>query len=297
MGFFSNGLNQAYSDMVLRNNAPTGNDVWSLTGRTLRGLSEVSGRVCNIVFIGQSTNNNGVQGFSSVSNGPNIFNLSIAHPMRDKIFEAKEPLLVSDIAGGHHGMHYADQLISGGYCDQVILTPIAAGGSYAADFAPGGGTVGGVYAGSRTGSLAYRIALAAKIINYAGLHGIPTIIDWQQGEWDSDPTPTTTANYKAALNGVIAEFRRVGLLRAGNIMFIHKCTRPSNSAENKNIIRQAQAEVVDGELVKAGADIDTLGAEYRHDGTHFNQSGAAAQAALKVAVVSGYLSERFAEMG
>lgn len=288
MGFASNGIDQSVADLKLRDNAPTGNDTWSLDGRILRNMSDLTGRVCNVVFIGQSTNNNGVEGTSVVQHGANIFNLSIAHPMRDKIYQAKEPLLVSDIVQGHHGMHYADQLISGGHCDNVVLTPIAAGGSFAADFAPGGGIVRD--GTRRTGSLAYRIGLAARCIAYAGLHGVPTIIDWQQGEWDSDPIPTTYANHKAALQSIISEFRRVGLLRAGNVMFVNKCTRPENPTSNKTPIRQAQSDVCDGNLVKTGADIDTLGPQYRYDGTHFNQMGAAAQAALKVPFAAAYLT-------
>jgi hypothetical protein len=290
MSFSSSGLDQRTVDLKVRSNAPLNDDTWSLSGRTLRDISEITGRACNIVFIGQSTNNNSVQSTTTPANPTKLFNLSLSHPMRSNIYQAKEPLLASDITNGHHGMALGDQLIVGGYRDSVVLTPVAIGGSYVADYAPGGGTAGGQFPGVRTGSLAYRIGLAARTIRNAGLHDLPTIIDWQQGEWDSDNTPTTYANYKAALEKVIAELKLVGLLRTGNVMFVHKCTRLTNSSTSRNIIRQAQADVVDGGLVRAGADIDILDLSYRYDDAHFTVAGAAAQAALKVPLIVNFLA-------
>ncbi|WLB18935.1 hypothetical protein [Bradyrhizobium japonicum] len=153
----------------------------------------------------------------------------------------------------------------------------------------GGGTAGGVFAGTSTGDIAYRIGLAARCIANAGLSGLKTIIDWQQGEWDSDNTSTTQANYTAALNGIIAEYKRVGLLKTGNVMFINKCTRITETTTNRNNIRNGQAAVVDAGLVRTGGDIDTLDSSNRYDGTHFTASGAAAQAALKLAGMSNFI--------
>lgn len=291
--FSSNGADQRLVDLNLRPNSPMNPDTWSLSGRTLRDISDITGRVCNIVFFGQSTNNNSVEGgFYTATNPTKIFNLSIAHPMKTKIFQAEEPLLVSDITDGHHGMALADKLITDGDCDNVVLTLGACGGSYAADYSPVGGVVGGTHgAGMRAGALAYRIGLAARSIANAGLSDVPTIIDWQQGEWDSDGTPTTYANHLLALQNVIAEFRRVGLLRAGNIMLIHKCTRLTNSSSNRNIIRDAQADAAEGDFVLAGADIDTLGAGDRlEDMTHFSAAGAISQANLKAPLIAGFLA-------
>lgn len=289
--FSSNGIEQRISDLNLRSNSPVSNDATNLSGRVLRNLSDLTGRVCNIVFIGQSTNSNTIQNSTPTPQNPTkIFNLSIGHPMQTQIFQAQEPLLSSDAILGHHGMPLADGLISDGVIDNVVLTNISAGASYAADWAPEGGVVGGNQAGVRPGSLAYRIGLAARVIAFAGLWNIPTIIDWQQGEWDSDATPTTYANHKTALEGVISEFRRVGLLRVGSVMFINKCTRISNSSASRNIIRQAQTDVVDGILVRAGSDIDSLGSSYRPDGTHFSSAGAVAQANMKRAPIVDFLN-------
>lgn len=292
VGWLEDGeIDQSTADLQTRSQAPINKDTFSITGRALRNISDITGRFCNIIFIGQSTNNNSVDGSTPTPANPtNLFNLSLSHPMKTQIFQAKEPLLTSDLTQGHHGLPLADALVTGDHCDNVVLTQAACGGSYAADYAPGGGVVGGNQAGTRTGSLAYRIGLAARSIANAGLWDVPTIIDWQQGEWDSDGTPTTYANHKMALEKIIAEFKRVGLLRPGNVMFIHKCTRISNSTTNRNIIRQAQADVVDGDLVRAGADIDTLGSSYRPDGTHFSAAGAVAQANLKLPLITDFLA-------
>lgn len=279
-------------DLRLRDNSPIGNDVWDEKGRTLRDLSELSGRVVNIVFLGQSTNNNCVPGKLAVKNERNIFNLSLAHPMRSRIFQAKEPLLVSDVQEGHHGMDIADALLSGGHCDNVILTPVACGGSFAADYSPDGGIS---HADThRTGVLSYRIGLAARCIAYAGLSDIPTIVDWQQGEWDSDDVPTSHDHYKAALLSVVNECKRVGLLRPGNVMYVNQCTRPTNPISSREPIRRAQREVTDGDLVLPGPDIDLISADYRYDGTHFTRAGAARQAEMKLPGFLRYMEHAFA---
>jgi len=208
------------------------------------------------------------------THGDKIFNLSIGH--RGALFVAKNPLLSSDIVFGHHGFFLADSLISAGLATKVILTNIICGGNYFSDW------VG-------AGELAYRIGLAARCIANAGLSDLRTIIDHQGGEWDSDAGITQTAATNS-LNAIIAEFKRVGLLRDGNNMVVHRNTRITNASGLRNPIRAAQASVPDGNLVKAGVDVDTLGSSHRSDGTHFTVNGGAALAALKLPVYSAILS-------
>lgn len=293
--FQSNGLDQKTVDLNLRSNFPVESDIVPITGKTIRNISDITGRVCNIIFLGQSTNQNTLRSAPpSPLNPTNLFNLSIAHPMKRNIYQAQAPLLTSNATMDHHGIPLGDALINQGYCDNVILTNVACGGSYAADYAPGGALVGGNEAGYRPGSMAYRLGLTARVIEYSGLSHLPTVIDWQQGEWDTDGTPTTYENHKLALEKIIAELKLVGLLRTGNVMFVHKCTRPGNPEASRNAIRQAQADVVDGNLVRAGADIDTLGGIYRPDGTHFSGAGGVAQAELKLPLIGNYVINRYA---
>jgi hypothetical protein len=115
------------------------------------------------------------------------------------------------------------------------------------------------------------------------------IIDWQQGEWDSDPTCTTQSNYTAALNAVVAEYKRVGLLHSGNVMFINQCTRITSGSGDRTPIRAAQASVPDGGLVRLGFDSDTIGSGDRYDGTHYKASGAILQAAGKLSGFTNFI--------
>ena len=169
---------------------------------------------------------------------------------------------------------------------QVVILAPAISASFAADWAPGGNTYG---AGSRPGSLAYRIGLSARCIHRAGLDGLRRIIDWEQGHSDS-LNSTSEADYTSAMNKVIAECRNSGLLRPStDTMFVHKSTALAATSGQRNAIRAAQAAVVDGAIVRAGADIDTLDASYRYDGIHFGPAGAEAQAELKRAVYTSVL--------
>lgn len=289
--FGSNGIDQRVTDLYVRPSVRGVDAVNSMAGRTQIDPSTLMGAgVIHLIFDGQSTNNSSVQ-TNFTGSTTNIYNLSLAH--KGRVFTALEPLLNTDIQQGHHGMYLARGLIDDGYASKVIITITAFGGSYCADHAPGGGIVGGaVSPGQVSGDLAYRIGLAARCIQNAGLSGLKTIIDWQQGEWDSDGTTTTQAAYTLALNGVIAEYKRVGLLKAGNVMFVNKCTRLSNSTASRDIIRAAQAAVVDGNLVRAGADIDTLNDptdRYAADFTHFTATGAAKQAGLKKPLMENFI--------
>lgn len=287
--FNSNGVDQRTVDLRVRPHSPIVSDAVSLSGRTqVDPASILSGRTVNIIFVGQSTNQNTVQSTGTFTHNANIFNLSIAH--RGACFIAKEPLLVSSESDGHHGMYLADQLIDDDVVDNVLLTNIAIGGSNCAEWCPGGGTGNASHGGpAHTGLLAYRIGLAARCIANVGLSSMRTIIDWQQGEWDTYPNATSGANYQTALQGVINEFKRVGLLRSGNVMFVNQCTNLNASSGDRNPIRAAQAAVCDEDLIRFGADIDTLDSSHRYDTVHFTTAGAAAQAALKATNIADYL--------
>lgn len=285
--FLSNGVDQRLVDFNMRPQALVGADNTTVSGRTRVDPSTLTD-AAHIIFIGQSTNSNHLDGTATPVHGSSIFNLSIGH--RGACFVAVEPLLFASAVNGHHGMYLADSLIANGVASKVLLTNIICGGNYAADWVPGGGVVGGAQAGNRPGELAYRIALAARCIANAGLSGLKTIIDWQQGEWDSNDVCTPQANYEAAMRSIIAEFKRVGLLRAGNVMFINQCTRLANTPENRNPIRAAQAAIPDGDLVRAGFDVDTITtADRQADGTHLKVSGGILQAAGKYPGIADFI--------
>lgn len=282
--FNANGTNQKTVDLNLRPQPLRGADATTLSGRTQVDPGTLAGAI-HIIFIGQSTNNNSINSTAAPANPTKLFNLSVGH--KGACFVAQEPLLSSDLVQGHGGMYLGDKLVTDGKASKVLLTNVTIGGSYAADWCPGGGVTS---VGTLLGEESYRIGLAARCIANAGLSGLKTIIDWQQGEWDSDPTATTQANYTAALNGVIAEFKRVGLLKTGSVMFINQCTRITDATVDRNTIRAAQAAVCDAGLVRLGGDMDTILAANRYDGTHFSAAGAALQAGLKATGIENFIT-------
>lgn len=278
--------------------SPLTDDIWDLSTKTQIDPKTITGNVVNLVFFGQSTNNSSINGDTYVApHADKIFNLSIDH--RGAIFNGALPLLVSDMNAGHHGLRSANSLVEDGKADNVIITMAAQGSSFCADWCPGGGTIGSPNPNNpngvdRNGALAYRLGLAQRCMFHAGITGFKTIIDWQQGEWDTDATATTQANYQAALSGVINQLKNVGMLRTGNVMFINLCTRieaAGGVTAARNAIRAAQAAVCDSVLVRQGADIDTLDTSLRDTSkTHFTPAGADAQAALKVPFYEDFLT-------
>lgn len=284
-------IDQTVVDLRLRPQTLRGNDTTTLSGRTSVDPSTLnSSRTVIVAFDGQSTNNNSVNASASPADPTKIFNLSIGH--HGACFLAADPLLSSDLAGAHGGMYLADTILAdmSASIDKVVLINMAIGGSYVMDHSPTGGfnTSGGTIT---NGELAYRIGLTARCIANAGLSSVRTIIDWQQGEWDSDSGGTTQADYTTSMNGYITEAKNTGLLKPGNVMMVNYCTRISESLANRNPIRAAQLAVCDAGLVRISADTDSIGAGNRQfDGTHFTSGGAAAVAALKKVAIENYIT-------
>lgn len=273
MNYF-HGIDQRTVDLNLRAQPLRGSDTTVLTGRTEVNPA-LAQDALHIIFVGQSTNSNSLPGTMPEPTYPDkIFNLSVGH--KGAVFAAKNPLLSSDIVLGHHGFFLADNLISQGLATKVLLTNIICGGNYFSDW------VG-------SGELAYRIGLAARCTTNAGLANLLTIIDHQGGEWDSD-AGISQAAATASLTGIVSEFKRVGILQGGNRMIVHQNTRITNASNLRHPIRAAQAAIADGDYVRAGADVDTLGSSYRSDGTHFTIAGGVALASLKMPIYSAILS-------
>lgn len=248
-------VDQRGLDLSLRPNTPASNDTYSLSGRTQVGPSVLGARAVNLVTMGQSNNNNSIVGTISTTNGSHIYNMSIAH--RGALFVAAKPLLTSDLTDDHHKMALADQLISDDLVDDVIISQVTIGGSLSSYW-------------NSSGSLHYRISLAARCCYAGGLDHVPRIIDWIQGEADTDSS-VSEATYQQNLESVIAMCRGSGLIKPGrDKMIIHRCTRLSGNSTIRTGIRAAQVAVCNGVDIIQGADVDTLDGSYRTDGTHFS---------------------------
>jgi hypothetical protein len=289
----SNGVNQHGASLILASEGILGSDTWSLVGRTSVDPVSLAGNAINIVFIGQSTNNNAVNAVLTpfvLANPNNVYTGNIANPVAETVlYRAKEPLLASDLVSGHHGMNLGDALVSAGNTPNVVLWLAAFGGSYTGNFVPHNAGRSGTVA-VQPDYLSWRIGLVARAIYAAGLDVNRTIIDYQHGEWDTD-AQTTRANVGNNILFTAQCLQYWGLLRTGNVMFVHLNSRISGLAADRDAVRGGESDATDGVLIRLGADIDTLPASpYRYDGTHFNTLGAAAQAALKLPFYQDFLT-------
>jgi len=158
--------------------------------------------------------------------------------------------------GGSFMPRLCDLLIATGRWSKIILAPIAVGGTYSADWAPGGTE------NPRIGEISGRLSAA----------GIETgMILWQHGEGDANVTTVTQAQYVANVRGVQQTFHRTGIdapffVPRETICNIAPITQPVNS----KAIGAAQAQLVDNVTFFAGPDFDTLDSTFREDGCHFN---------------------------
>lgn len=279
-------IDQTTASLDLKAQPQVGNDTTTLAGRTLadhRAL--LTPTTLHILFFGQSNNNNAVLGGPyTIQNPTKTLNMSIQHC--GAVFYAKAPILASDSVHSHNGLQLADQIINAGLAANVIVSNISTGATFIADWVNNGAVAGPGY---RRGDAANRIGLAQRCIVAAGLDGVKTVIDWAIGEWDSDNPQTSQADFQTAFAKVVAETKRVNLLRPGRVMFVHKTTRPGNPQASRDAIRAGIDTIVDGNLVRAGFDMDTLGG--RPDGTHFDVPGAAPLATGKKTLIQNWMAE------
>lgn len=159
----------------------------------------------------------------------------------------------------------ADLFITNAIFDRVILVPIAIGSTYVADWA--------------TGTFSDRIACAMRRLSSRGITaattGVTMAMLWAQGEQDNVGA-TSQANYTSRLNTVISNAQAAGM--SGRI-FVN--SESWSAGATASAVTSAQAAVVNGTTVFAGANWDSLDATNRQaDNTHFNDTGAASAATL-----------------
>lgn len=230
-------------------------DTWTLSGREQVHPSVIGADAVVLIPLGQSNNNNSIVGTITPTNTAKIYNASIAH--RGAVFRDAKPLLASDLTNDHHKRVLADQLITDGHVTDVVILMAAMGGTLSSGWAAGG-------------EYNYRIGLAARCLHAGGLDHLPRIIDWIHGEADTDAS-VSEATYQANLQSVIDSCKRSGLLKAGrDKIIVHRNTRITGNSGVRTGIRAAQVAVCNGTYVIQGADVDSLDASNRTDGTHFS---------------------------
>lgn len=230
-------------------------------GRTLRNPTTDAGlRVVVLITAGQSNISNWVGAFYTLSNPTKISNLNIYD---GGVYETVSPVLGCDGDEGYWPMRLADSLITGGYCDRVVLVPIAIGATKISSWEP-------------SGQFGDRITVA---INRCSALGLPSpLILWQQGEADNS-AGTTQAVWSGAFNSMVSYQVSLG----NNFNWVVGVSTYSNvTGAVSSAIQAASAAVVNNVNVFAGGNSDTLlGATYRQTGSpHLNATGAAACANL-----------------
>lgn len=238
-------------------NPPGGNTI--STGKSIRDPRLASGQNTGVFIVaGQSNGANYTVGAAYTQTNPT--KIDVLSIYDGGTYAATEPLLGcetygSDQTRGNVFTQVADQLISAGIFQRVILIPIA---------------IGGTPVNLWTTSFGDRLMVAFKRAQAVGL--TVTAVLWQQGE--SDPA-TSQASYQADLNTVIAKPRAAGFNAP---WFVAKCTYFTGTTSAA--VRAAQAAIVNGTNIFAGPDTDTLGSTYRYDNAHFSSTGATSAATL-----------------
>lgn len=236
----------------------------STNTKTLRTPVIAAGESTGVfVIAGQSTCANSLDGSYTPTNGSKIDNFNIYD---GGTYVAADPQLgcTIDTVGGVGNLFFrmADKLITTSVFARVIIVPIGVGGSQISEWAPGG-------------AHNKRLIISAQRLAAVGLP--ITAFLWMQGETDA-ALGTVQATYQTALGNVIGTPRALGYNAP---WLVGQCTY--NSGNTSSAVRAAQAAVVNGTTIYAGADTDTLtgtSVNRQADNTHFKVAGGDAAAAL-----------------
>jgi hypothetical protein len=178
-----------------------------------------------------------------------------------RCYRARDPLLGPDGNGGSVWTRLGDLLVSRKQYDQVLIVPIAVGGSALRRWPPGG-------------DLHSRVVDAKLRLDAAGIR--ITHVLWHQGERDAE-LDTPADEYSARFGAFVSGLRELGIDAPVYAAIASACNGPGR--ESIRAAQRALPERFPG--VHAGPDTDTLDRfEYRYDGCHFSDAGLDAHARL-----------------
>lgn len=234
--------------------------------KTVRAVS-LNTAIRNLVLLTAGQSNMASVGPSAYTptNGSVLDNLNVYNGLN---YAATDPLLGSSyhnqLGSGGISLRVADLLVTNGKFDRVFIVPIAIGGTSISQWRSGGVLYGNV-------SAAMARLNAAGLI--PGTTGLTFAFVWGQGEGDHGMAQAT---HQAGLGEVLSALTATGF---NGRSFINKQTW--NAGVTDANVRAAQAAVVNGTTIFAGADADTRNAADRQaDNTHFNNAGMSAVATL-----------------
>jgi hypothetical protein len=178
------------------------------------------------------------------------------------LYRAKDPLLGSDGLGSTPWIPLGAMMVARGRYSATVFALAVRGGIAVRQWLPGG-------------PMQHLVAETVADLHGAALN--PTHILWQQGETDAAYGLAGHGSYEAAFRAFLGTLRSAGIDAP---VYVALATRSATHGPDLELRRQQRALVDPALKVFAGPDADTLGAEFRADGTHFNRAGLERLAAL-----------------
>ena len=233
-----------------------------------------------LIYAGQSLIESAVSGtYSTLHAGSVNFNIydSGTYPCKQPILGTPwaGPAWTANLSpsGNNIICQIADDLITAGTYTEVIMVPVAIGGTTCANWNTGG-------------AINKRIAVTVGQLAKQGLTPATGFtgdfyIMWHQGESELPATPAATI--AACLQSVAGLFSSAGT--GTSRFFIPQSESWVSGATQANVISGQSLALSGCSTCRAGANWDSLNNANRQDMTHFNQTGAAAAALLDKAII------------
>lgn len=176
-----------------------------------------------------------------------------------QVYRAIDPLPGASNDGGSVWGRLADRLMEAGLYESVVVVPIAVGGSYIRDWAPGG---------------AYSRRLAFGLHRLRMAHVEIDALCWHQGEAEANLTDMDSAEYQRHFHAMLRIVRTAGVKAPIYVAVASLCATADHPLDNRASVRLAQQRLVSiPSRIRPGPDTDLIGMEHRIDGCHFSRSG------------------------
>jgi hypothetical protein len=208
-------------------------------------------RTAVILAFGQSNIGNEGDPSGLYIPGSGVYNFNF---LDGRCYVAKCPLLGAGCNSSNFVTRLGDLLVRRKIYDRVLLVPIALGGTYIADWAPGG-------------RANFRLMITLELLRRLGITITHAI--FQQGEAEGNQINADGAAWARNFNAMVKAVRLYGMEAP---IYVAQCSLCC--CDPNEIIRAAQRGVVDpARGIFAGPDTDTIGLDERWDGCHFSLTG------------------------
>jgi hypothetical protein len=222
--------------------------------RVVTSLAEEHPGLSIIVTFGQSNAANTGEGCYFAKGPVYVFNV-----FDMKFYRAIDPLPGASNSGAAVWGRLGDKLVASGCFPFVLFVPIAVGGSFIREWAPGGG-------------YHRRLLFALHRLKLAGL-GVDMML-WHQGEADANLSNMSSGEYQDLFLSIVDSVRRAGVDAPIYVAIATLCATADHPFKNRRQIRLGQKRLVSlQKRILPGPDTDKIGITHRIDGCHFSASG------------------------